>query len=843
MLRKFFALIFLSGCFVITGADLYAQKSVRLYPSVIRVQRGKTKTVTAIAYDANREPVFNAPFDFTSSNPASVASLTPVLINNGDDISVQGTPPPNLRTVNGINAGTTTINASWSGVTSNPVTVVVDDPEQQPIAVVNGDNDELGGAAINTKVGEAIELSADASRGVDKIEWAWGDGDMTNDLLSATHAYMSAGTYSLNVKVRNRSGAAALSAIIVNVSPQSQPTRIINVSTIQELLTAYNNAVGGEHIVIPAGTVLEGEIELPARNFTDYVTIRSSAPMPDIKDRITPNYPGLVTLRGTYTNAIPLTIKNRATKIRLVGLRFEPKYVPDQYGASTYYLLQIGEAFTQTDVSQNPSKIILEHCVVNPPDDVSVVHAVLNDGYKVSIISSWLGNIRTIGGQDSQAVASYDGRGAHVYNNTFFEAASENILYGGVVPNINGLTPANIEIRRSYFSKRLSWRVYNGESHPINVKNLLETKNARRLYMEGSVLENHWDALRSQLFSMVFKSGTSPGGIGEFVPWAISEDIVLENNKISRVFGGVTTSVDVNGSFWPYMGLKPNNVLLKNNLIDDLSARWGSPFGNGRAKFLQPNNVEDLQVDHVTVVDKDRTAGEAIFFATNNNFRLKVTNSIFGLGGYGIIGSGVGTGIRALNPGTRGTTNGCVREDAASWDLSNNVMPFYGNDTSCYPSQSVYRNSYPAGYGNVGFSNLSGGDYSLAPSSVYKGTGEGGTDPGVDLSLLNQRIACTVSGITGPCMSVGNTSGVAVSGRITNSTMRGVAKVTITMTNTNGERRTAISNAFGYFAFDNVAVGDYSVGILSKRYAPQSRVVTVSRDVNNVVSFVVSLIN
>ncbi|MCV4776893.1 hypothetical protein OFM21_29395, partial [Escherichia coli] len=89
-----------------------------------------------------------------------------------------------------------------------------------------------------------------------------------------------------------------------------------------------------------------------------------------------------------------------------------PKYYTSNNGPSTYYLVQIGEAFTQTDVSQNPNKIIMQHCVINPPDDVDVVHAVLNDGYKVSLISNWIGNVKTNGGQDSQAVVSFDGRGA-----------------------------------------------------------------------------------------------------------------------------------------------------------------------------------------------------------------------------------------------------------------------------------------------------------------------------------------------------------------------------------------------------------------------------------------------
>ncbi|MCV4932625.1 hypothetical protein OFC23_29585, partial [Escherichia coli] len=88
--------------------------------------------------------------------------------------------------------------------------------------------------------------------------------------------------------------------------------------TISQLVNAYNSATGGEHIVIPAGTVLTGEIVLPYKAFSDYVTIRSSGTMPDIRERISPNNAGLVTIRGSAVGSIPLTIKSRASKIRLI---------------------------------------------------------------------------------------------------------------------------------------------------------------------------------------------------------------------------------------------------------------------------------------------------------------------------------------------------------------------------------------------------------------------------------------------------------------------------------------------------------------------------------------------
>ena len=251
------------------------------------------------------------------------------------------------------------------------------------------------------------------------------------------------------------------------------------------------------------------------------------------------------------------------------------------------------------------------------------------------------------------------------------------------------------------------------------------------------------------------QSATSPGAASEFVPWAISEDVILENNKINHVYGGITSSIDNDSSFAPFYGLKPSNIKFKNSLIDDISStRWGVPGNTALdGRFLQPNNVEDLQVDHITLIDKDQTTGEAMVFATNNNFRLKITNSIFGLNDYGIIGSGSSTGINALNPGTGGGINGCSRDINATWNLAGNIMPIYGASSSCYPSITPYYNQYPANYSAVGFTDLTNGNYTLTTSSIGHNQATDGTDIGANIPLLNQRTACTVSGIGTNCSS------------------------------------------------------------------------------------------
>lgn len=68
---------------------------------------------------------------------------------------------------------------------------------------------------------------------------------------------------------------------------------------------------------------------------------------------------------------------------------------------------------------------------------------------------------------------------------------------------------------------------------------------------------------------------------------------------------------------------------------------------------------------------------------------------------------------------------------------------------------------------------------------------------------------------------------VTVGGRVLSRTGRGIPKAYVTMTDTNGQRRTVITNSFGYYRFDNVLAGEtYVFSISAKGHTfpgPQTR--------------------
>jgi hypothetical protein len=78
---------------------------------------------------------------------------------------------------------------------------------------------------------------------------------------------------------------------------------------------------------------------------------------------------------------------------------------------------------------------------------------------------------------------------------------------------------------------------------------------------------------------------------------------------------------------------------------------------------------------------------------------------------------------------------------------------------------------------------------------------------------------------------------VSVGGRVTNLNGYGVPRVTVTLTDSGGQSVMAITNAFGYYSFPSVEVGEvYIVQALSKRYefSPPAHAISVMDAIENV---------
>jgi len=77
---------------------------------------------------------------------------------------------------------------------------------------------------------------------------------------------------------------------------------------------------------------------------------------------------------------------------------------------------------------------------------------------------------------------------------------------------------------------------------------------------------------------------------------------------------------------------------------------------------------------------------------------------------------------------------------------------------------------------------------------------------------------------------------VSVGGRVLDSNGRGISKTTVVMDDSSGRVRSAITNPFGYYSFEDVPTGQtYTLVVLNKRYqfSNPTRVMTVNDAVND----------
>lgn len=75
---------------------------------------------------------------------------------------------------------------------------------------------------------------------------------------------------------------------------------------------------------------------------------------------------------------------------------------------------------------------------------------------------------------------------------------------------------------------------------------------------------------------------------------------------------------------------------------------------------------------------------------------------------------------------------------------------------------------------------------------------------------------------------------VSISGRVMTADGRGIKKAIVVLTKPTGERRSALTGAFGYYRFDDVTVGQtYILEVNSKRFRFSPQVVSVMEDLTS----------
>lgn len=354
----------------------------------------------------------------------------------------------------------------------------------------------------------------------------------------------------------------------------------------------------------------------------------------------------------------------------------------------------------QKALGEVPSDLTFDRVYVHGDPRVGQRRGIALNSARTTISNSFIADIKTVG-QDSQAIAGWNGPGDYVIENNYLEAAGKNILFGGADPMILNLTPAHILIRDNTISKPLAWREAGSA---WQVKNLFELKNARDVTVEHNLLEHNWQQAQSG-YAVLITVRNQDGRC----PWCQVENVRFRQNVVRDVAAGVEIlGIDPN-----HPSRQTNAIVIDDNLFDGIdSRRWG-----GDGYFLQITDTpRDISIDHNTII---QGASNGLVKMDRGVEGLVFTNNLASHGMFGIIGSSHGIGndsIKAYCPDAIITGNVMAGGSRAVYPLGN-----------FFPAIDEFRKQ---------FVDFAGHDFRLVPGGAWSAKAADGRSLGADVSRL-----------------------------------------------------------------------------------------------------------
>jgi hypothetical protein len=513
--------------------------------------------------------------------------------------------------------------------------------------------------------------------------------------------------------------------------------KLIRVKAGGDLQAALKGSQPGDVIELQAGATFTGNFILPRKPGSEWIYIRSSAHarLPRPGTRVSPSHASLMPRIDSPNRDPAIRTAAAAHHYRLVGIEVTARGATRSTGPySDNNVVYLESEGGQTSLSQVPTDIIIDRCYVHGTPTGGVRRGIAMNGARMAVVDSYVSDFHEVGA-DSQAISGWNGPGPFKVVNNYLEGAGENLMFGGADPSIPDLVPSDIEIRGNHLFKPLSWKIghptYAGR--PWSVKNIFELKNARRVLAEGNLLEHNWQHDQNG-FAILFTVRNQDGG----APWCAVEDVTFRKNVLRHSGGGFNILAADNN----FPSQQTRRILIQDNLLDDISSvNWG---GTGRLfQFLsldsRDTGILQLTVEHNTGFSNawsaytgDKPIAVHRSFTFRNNIAPKRT--------YGFAG---------------GTKSWPAPSPIVTGDGSQTLDRFYvaplfaGNvligstaaDYSGYPG-----NFFPATDAEVGFVDLSRGNYRLGPASPYKNAATDGKDPGAAIDALEAATAGAVSG-------------------------------------------------------------------------------------------------
>ncbi len=456
--------------------------------------------------------------------------------------------------------------------------------------------------------------------------------------------------------------------------------RTIRVPPGGSVQAAVDRAESGDIVELQAGATYFGEIKLPNKPLTDFVTIRSSAAdnLPADK-RVGPaNAASMAKIIARGPNSSAVSAENGAHQYRFVGIEFTA--TGSDY---VYNLILLGNGEPAAKI---PHDLEIDRSYLHPgPKGVIRRGIALNSG-ATTVKNSYIEGFG-FPGEETQGICGWTGtRNVKILNN-YIEGGAENIMFGGSDIASMDLIPTDIEVKNNHLKKPNEWK---GKA---SMKTLFELKNAKHVQFVENYIENN---LVGVAFRITVRNET--GGS----PYNTIEDVLIKDNVIN----GAGDGINILGSD----NLYPSQTLKRLTITNNLMLNIGGPQWEGSGYFIQITDGEDILIANNTSINKGNIA--TIYGKLPRN--CIVRDNIVGHGDYGIHG---------LDD---------IRSPFARSMFQNNL---FINLNRVPPNEYVFPagNIIVPGIADVGFVDPNRNDYRLSPSSKYRGKGRGGKDFGADL--------------------------------------------------------------------------------------------------------------
>ncbi len=450
---------------------------------------------------------------------------------------------------------------------------------------------------------------------------------------------------------------------------ESAAGRIIKVPAGGNIQAAIAKSESGDIIELQAGATYYGEIKLPNKPLSGFVTIQTSAiaDLP-VDKRVSPANAGSMAKILSPDAQPVISAANGAHHYRFVGIEFAPST-----STYVYNLLLLGNGETAANL---PHDIEIDRSYLHPFKKGVTRRGIALNSASTTIKNSYIEGFG-FAGEETQGICGWTGtRNAKIINN-YIEGGAENIMFGGSDPVSADLIPTDIEIRGNHLNKPESW------STKITVKTLFELKNAKKVRFIDNLLTNNY---KGSAFRITVRNQDNGA------PFSTVEDVLIKDNVIKNAGEGI----NILGKDDTYPSQTLKRLTIENNLFLNL-AEGGNFEGSGY--FIQIADGEDIMVANNTVFN---TGNTVTFYGTDpRSFVMR--NNIVGHGTYGV------HGLDLKSPQSRAMFAGNV--------VVNNKS--IGDGDRSVPPNSIFISDYK----EIGFANPSLNDFRLGPTSKFKGKG------------------------------------------------------------------------------------------------------------------------